>query len=134
MIEFFMPMKNVPTATHQMKQVAIRNGKPHFYEPEDVAAVRSKLMAHLSRHRIEKPLTGPVQVITKWCFPITGKHKNGQWKDTKPDCTNLQKMLEDCMTDSGFWKDDQQIASTVIQKFWSEVPGIYIKIEPLSND
>ena len=134
MVEFFMSMSIVPTATHQMKQVTVRNGKPIFYEPDEVKAVRSKLMAHLAKHKTDSPMDGPVQVITKWCFPITGKHFNGEWKATKPDCTNLQKMLEDCMTDSGFWHDDQQIASTIIQKFWAEVPGIYIKVESLTND
>jgi Holliday junction resolvase RusA-like endonuclease len=28
----------------------------------------------------------------------------------------------------GFWKDDALVASEVIEKFWANIPGIYIAI------
>ncbi len=126
--EFFMAMKP-PTTTHQTKSVAVINGKPHHYEDQKLKAARAKLESHLWQHRPEEPFTGPVRVITKWCFLITGKRKDGEWKVTRPDVTNLQKLLEDCMTTVGFWKDDNLIVSSIVEKFWAEVPGIYIKIE-----
>lgn len=128
-IEFFMPMKP-PTCTHQQKQVTVINGKPVFYEPDDLKAARAKLMAHLGKHVPDKKYAGPVRLITKWCFP-KGKHKDGQWKTTKPDTDNLQKLLKDCMTDVGFWTDDVLVVSEIAEKFWAERPGIYIKIEEL---
>lgn len=127
--EFFMPMKP-PTCTHQQKQVTVVNSKPVFYEPDDLKAARAKLMAHLGKHVPDKGYTGPIRLITKWCFP-KGRHKDGQWKTTKPDTDNLQKLLKDCMTDVGFWKDDALVTSEIIEKFWADVPGIYIKIEEL---
>lgn len=127
--EFFMPMKNVPTKTHQQKQVRVVKGKPIFYEPAELKAVRSKLMAHLGQHVPDKKYTTAVRLITKWCFPITGKHQDGEYKTTKPDTDNLQKMLKDCMTDVGFWTDDALVASEIIEKFWAARPGIYICIE-----
>ena len=30
-IEFFLPMKKIPTTTHQQKKVTARFGKPIFY-------------------------------------------------------------------------------------------------------
>jgi Holliday junction resolvase RusA-like endonuclease len=126
--EFFMPMQP-PTTTHQQKQVTVRNGKPVFYEPEDLKAARAKLMANLGQHVPEKEYIGPIRLITKWCFPLTGNHKHGEWKTTKPDVTNLQKLLEDVMTDLGYWTDDRLIVSAITEKFWTEIPGIYIKIE-----
>ena len=66
--EFFMPM-NPPTVTHQEKQVTVRNGKPCFYEPSELKAARSKLIANLSKYRPAKPYTVGVQMVTKWCFP-----------------------------------------------------------------
>lgn len=124
-------MKKVPTCTHQEKQVHVVNGKPQFYEPDKLKAARSKLQAHLAKHVPEKPYTAAVRLITKWCFPITGKHKNGEYKATKPDTDNLQKLLKDVMTDLCFWKDDALVASEITEKFWAEVPGIYIVIEDL---
>lgn len=129
--EFFMPMKKVPTTTHQQKQVTVRDGKPVFYEPEDLKAARAKLSAHLGQHVPRKKYTGPVRLTTKWCFPVTGKYKDGQYKHTKPDTDNLQKLLKDCMSDLGFWTDDALVASEIAEKFWADMPGIYIKIEAI---
>lgn len=127
--EFFMPMKKVPTVTHQQKQVTVVNGKPVFYEPDELKAARSKLMAQLGQHVPNQTYNGPVRLIVKWCFPITGKHQNGEYKSTKPDTDNLQKLLKDCMTDCGYWKDDALVVSEIAEKFWASLPGIYIKIE-----
>jgi Holliday junction resolvase RusA-like endonuclease len=52
-LEFFMPMIP-PTHTHQEKQVNVVNGKPVFYEPQEVKAAREKLRAHLGQHAPEK--------------------------------------------------------------------------------
>lgn len=35
------------------------------------------------------------------------------------------------MTAAGFWKDDALVASEIVEKFWAQRPGIYIKIEVL---
>lgn len=130
MIRFFLPMIP-PTTTHQQKQVTVRNGKPVFYEPNELKAARSKLMAHLGKHVPDKEITGGVHLTVKWLFPIKGKHEDGEYKLTKPDTDNLNKLLKDCMTDLKFWKDDALVASELIQKFWAETPGIFIQIERL---
>ena len=64
------------------------------------------------------------------CFPKQN-HENGEYRITKPDTDNLQKMLKDCMTKVGFWKDDALVASEITEKFWADQPGIYIRIEEL---
>ncbi len=129
--EFFIPMKKVPTVTHQEKQVHVVNGKPIFYEPEELKAARAKLLAHLGQHVPEERYIGPVRLITKWCFPVLGKHQNGEYKTSKPDTDNLVKLLKDVMTELHFWKDDAQVASEITEKFWSDLPGIYVKVESL---
>jgi Holliday junction resolvase RusA-like endonuclease len=131
MTEFFMVMKKVPTVTHQQKQVTVVDGKPVFYEPAELKAARAKLMAHLGQHVPVKIYARPVRLIVKWCFPVSGKHSDGEYKSTKPDIDNSQKLLFDCMTDLGFWKDDALVVSLVAEKFWAALPGIYIKIEGL---
>lgn len=129
--EFFIPMKP-PTVTHQEKQVHVVKGKPVFYEPSELKAARSKLEAYLARFVPEVKYTGAVRLITKWCFP-NGKHKDGEYKTTKPDTDNLQKLLKDVMTHLNFWKDDALVASEIVEKFWAERPGIYIMILDLEE-
>lgn len=60
-----------------------------------------------------------------------GKHKDGEYKISKPDTDNLQKMFKDCMTKLDFWTDDQLVASEICEKFWADIPGIYVRIEEL---
>ena len=127
--EFFIPMVP-PTITHQEKKVRVVNGKPIFYEPEKLKTARQKLMAYLGYHVPEEPFHTGVQLVTKWCFP-RGRHKDGDYRLTKPDTDNLQKLLKDCMTVIGFWDDDALVASEVVEKFWAEIPGIYIKVTEL---
>lgn len=130
-LQFFMPMKP-PTKTYQEKRLGVtKKGRAYIYEDEELKAVRQKLMAHLGQHAPKKPFEGAIQFIAKWCFPITGKHLPGEWKTSKPDTDNLQKLLKDCMTACGFWKDDAQVASEIIQKFYCDVPGIFIVVEKI---
>ena len=126
--EFFMVMAP-PTCTYQEKQINWKTKT--FYEPPELKAARSKLQAHLGQHVPEKKYTKAVRLITKWLFPITGKHQDGEYKTTKPDTDNLQKLLKDVMTDLGYWTDDALVASEITEKFWAELPGIYIKIEEI---
>lgn len=130
MIEFFMNIIP-PETTHQQKKVHVVNGKPVFYEPDDLKKARVKLMAHLAKFAPEKKIMSPVRMTTKWCFPIVGSHKDGEYKFTKPDLDNSNKLLQDCMTKLGFWKDDSYVVSLVNEKFWAEIPGIYIRIEEI---
>lgn len=127
--EFFMPMIP-PTVTHQEKQVTVRNGKPIFYEPPKLKEARAKLTAYLMKHIPEQPYTSGVRLTVKWCFP-KGRHHDGEYKATRPDTDNLNKLLKDCMTECGFWKDDALVASEICEKFWAETSGIYVRIESL---
>lgn len=130
MREFFMAMIP-PTVTAQEHKVAVRNGKPVFYDTVEIKEAKTKLMAYLSNYKPEQPCTAGVMLTVKWLFP-KGRHKNGEYRITKPDTDNLQKLLKDCMTKCGFWTDDALVASEHIEKFWADVSGIYIRIEELT--
>lgn len=106
------------------------NGKPVFYEPSELKAAREKLMAYLAPHRPAQKMRNAVRLRTMWCFP-KGRHEDGEYKATKPDTDNLQKLLKDCMTKLNYWQDDALVASELVEKFWAEQPGIYIEIEEL---
>ena len=127
--EFFMAM-DPPTCTHQEKKVAVIKGKPVFYDPPEINAARLKLTEHLAKHKPKARYECGVRLMVKWCFP-KGRHRDGEYRITKPDTDNLQKLLKDCMTAAGFWKDDALVASEIVEKFWAKIPGIYIKIEEL---
>lgn len=131
-IEFFTHIIP-PTKTHQEKKVHIVKGKPVFYEPAELREVRLKLRAYLSLNKPEEKLSGALRLIVKWLFPIKGKHTDGEYKITRPDTDNLIKLLKDVMTEVGFWNDDAQVASEINEKFYADIPGIYIRIEEIGQ-
>lgn len=128
--EFFMKMEKVPTVTAQERRVRFVKGKPIFYDSPRIKSAKALLIAHLKQHRTPKPYDSGVRLRVSWLFP-KGRHKDGEYRTTKPDTDNLQKMLKDCMTKCGYWKDDALVASEMCEKFWADVPGIYIRIEEL---
>ena len=127
--EFFMPMVP-PTCTQQEHKVAVIKGRPIFYDPPEVKAAKQKLIGHLARHKPRERNGTGVRLIVRWCFP-RGRHPDGEYRTTRPDTDNLQKMLKDCMTMCGFWEDDALVASELAEKFWAEIPGIYVRVESL---
>ena len=121
-----------PTVTHQQHKVTVAAGKPRYYDPPELKAARAKLEAHLAGHVPDAPYTAAVRLVTKWCFP-RGSHRDGEYRATRPDTDNLQKLLKDVMTKLGYWTDDALVASEIVEKFWAERPGIYIAIEDLEG-
>ena len=132
-MNFFIAMKP-PTATAQEKKVAVVKGRPIFYDPPAVKAAKKVLTSHLILHRPDEPMTGALTLRAVWLFPRGKSHKNGEWRITKPDTDNLQKLLKDCMTIAGFWHDDAQVVREIVEKRWADEPsGIYIEVTPLED-
>lgn len=130
--EFFMVMKP-PTVTAQEKRWRCQNGKPVAYDDKRLLAAREKLRANLLRYIVPdtEPYDKAVELVVKWCFPLAQGHGDGEWYAKKPDTDNLQKMLKDVMTECGFWRDDCLVTSEIVQKFYAEIPGIYVAIREL---
>jgi Holliday junction resolvase RusA-like endonuclease len=124
-------MKKLPTVTSQEKGIDSRGGV-RVYTKDEIRAAKLLFIGLLSKHAPPKPLTGAVRLTTKWCY-LTRVHRDGEYKITRPDTDNTVKLFKDCMTATGFWKDDAQVASEITEKFWvRESPsGIYVKVEEL---
>ena len=63
--------------------------------------------------------------------PCAVLHDSPELKATKPDTDNLEKALKDEMTRLHFWCDDAFVCSEVVEKFWADTPGIFIKVVEL---
>lgn len=127
---FFVAMAP-PTVTHQEKKIHVVNGKPVVYEPAELKSARAKLRDYLAQYRPAEPMRCGVRLVVKWCFPKGDRHTDGEYRITKPDTDNLQKLLKDVMTELGFWEDDALVASEIVEKFWAQVPGIFVHVEEL---
>ena len=132
-LEFVLPIIP-PTVTMQEHKISTYKNKVRYYMPPELKDAKEKYLAHLAQHTPEKPLEGPLGVWSAFYFPATKDHPAGTWKTTKPDNDNMIKLLRDCMTKTNFWKDDAQVAMDVVQKRYSETPGIWIKVITLEDE
>lgn len=121
-----------PTVTAQESQVAVVRNKPVFYKPEKLKEAKREIIKHLMPFKPDIPYEGAIELHVVWLFPKGKRHKHNEWRITKPDTDNLEKLLKDCMTQVGFWKDDAQVVKEVVEKRWSDEPtGISIQIDTL---
>lgn len=122
-IDIFLPMIP-PTATQQEKKINFKTKS--VYQSDASRDARAKLRAHLAEYAPDIPLPGPIHMTVIWGFPSSKKHQNGDWHTGKPDLDNLQKALQDVMTELGFFTDDCRIAQLQTSKIYTFHPGVSI--------
>ena len=107
-MQFFVPMQP-PTTTHNAKQLHayMKGGKPCavLHDSPELKATRAKLHAHLAPHAPAKPIPAgrPVRLLVK--YEMTRLH---------------------------FWDDDAQVCSEIVEKFWSDPCGVFVRVEELA--
>jgi Holliday junction resolvase RusA-like endonuclease len=69
----------------------------------------------------EKPKSYPKR-------PTKGKPFPFDWI-TKPDATNVCKLIEDCMNDMHVWHDDAQVTEQHVYKAFDDVPRTDVTVE-----
>jgi Holliday junction resolvase RusA-like endonuclease len=129
MTEIFLKC-NPPTATAQ-QQIIRRNGR--VVPSRKTAETRAQLNALLKPHKPAEKLTGAIRLEVTWAWQKK-QAEDFVWKTTRPDLDNLQKALQDMLTQNGFWEDDAQIAELITRKIWvKKNPGIKIKVDKLPD-
>jgi Holliday junction resolvase RusA-like endonuclease len=139
-MSFFIPCIP-PRSTHQasLRILRRRNGSQFLgkFSSSKGKRTEGELMALLMPHRPPAPLTGPLFLGVEWRYPWRkGEPAKNRFMgyrrcDTRPDCSNLIKLLEDVMTRLGYWGDDAQIALLRVGKMWHDRPGLDITIETI---
>lgn len=125
-IRFFIPGPP-PRTTAQHKGLNGRTGA--WYKPERLREAEDKYMLYCRMARPRTPLEGPVELRVEFRFP-RGKNRDGEPKTTRPDTDNMIKLLKDCLTRAGFWRDDAQVVLETTAKLWSSDPGVLVEVHP----
>lgn len=110
---------------------------PLFFKSDKAKAAEHDLLVLCAPYKPARPIEGPVrlQVDFVWPWRVSEPKKRislGRVPHvSKPDLSNVIKMLEDCLTKLGFWKDDGQVADLHVTKAWGDQVGIYVAISPI---
>ena len=121
-------MKRPPSVTAANgKRYDRRSGA--IYDSDALSAARESIESAIAPHTPSCAATGPLAVTVKWCYPLRGRHRQGEPYAQKPDIDNTCKALFDALQRLGFIADDKLIVEEHIYQAWSEPSGVYVRIE-----
>lgn len=115
------------------------------YTPQETAVYENHVaQCYLTCHHNKFPFKGQVRVDVIAVFPYpksaywpkNAKH-NGELRNEwvsahylkKPDADNVLKAILDGLSKAGAWKDDSQVYSVSLKKFYGEVPETQVYLE-----
>lgn len=143
--EFFIPCEP-PKATWQsglsiLKKRIGRKVINFVGTPAGASSAQAKklLALILRKHKPEQPLQAPVCLHVCYVYPYSKslpKYKKQnplEWHTTKPDCSNIVKLIEDVMQELGYFSDDAGNAKVIIEKYNGNQSGIYISLHELTQ-
>lgn len=132
-----------PKKTHQSSMRVFKNkstGKMFVGRDKKGTQTESDLMSLLLPHQPEEPLQGALILKVDWIYAWRTSEPKKNKKNgilpcvTKPDCDNLAKQLQDCMTKLRFWEDDAQIFQLIFSKYYGDSTGISIEIGKYNSE
>ena len=101
--------------------------------------------AEAIKHRPAEPLTGPVSVDIYFRFSRPKSHfgtgrnaarvkdKAPHFHTNKPDRDNADKVILDCLTELGFWRDDSQVCDGRLTKTWCDRGSATVTVTQLES-
>ncbi|MFC0188468.1 RusA family crossover junction endodeoxyribonuclease [Fictibacillus aquaticus] len=116
-------------------------GKVRMYDPQKSKDYKHYLRLAASEHAPKSLLEGALQLEVRIYRPIpkSFSKKNQKLAEegvirpvSKPDADNYLKIVSDGLN-KVLWKDDSQIVSVQVSKFYSERPRIEVKVEELND-
>lgn len=116
-------------------------GAAHAYLPERTVTFEGRMAKAASDAMGERPpLEGPIRLYIVMRFPVPAS-KPKRWKDAalrgeirplvKPDWDNGGKLTD--ALNLIVWVDDKQVVEATVKKFYSEKPGMFIRVEPIET-
>ena len=143
-IDFTLNFENgMPKGTAQQKGETVKykrlpNGRlqPYIqhYRTAKVDGERGQFIYRMKRYAPVQPLTSPIRLTVRLFFDVKDRKLWGNYKPTRPDCDNYVKEIKDCMTESRFWEDDNQVVDLRVIKKYAEKATISISLEEITND
>lgn len=145
-MKFRIPIEPVGQMRARHGRVKLKSGKTFSktYKHETQTEREAELSAILMRYKPATPLLVPVAfgLIATITIPESWTRKkkalaaSGEIRPaSKPDLDNIIKHVKDCLTKTGFWKDDAQVVEYLpgTRKVYGFVPSLEIEIVPIQE-
>jgi Holliday junction resolvase RusA-like endonuclease len=143
MSEITMEVNIIPTkATHQSSLRIMKSKSGRMFVGKFAkSAIKSwitEFNLKIKRFRPDVPWDGPTEVNIQFKFPwnksTPRKYLNREeWKTTRPDLDNMEKVILDSLTSEGFLVDDSIICLKTTSKKCSNTPCIIITLRQITT-
>lgn len=119
-----IPMKPVPK---ERARVVIQEGRARSYTPEKTATAQAEISARVLEFKGEFGKGVPLRFVATFYMPRP-KRNRSPFPVSRPDLSNLEKLVEDSMNGI-VYPDDAQIVEKVTRKVWADgEPRLYILV------
>ena len=135
-ISFVAPVAPKGKARH-------RTSKGRAYTPSDQVRWEQQFALFAAEYRSEQTLVGPLGLYVTAVFPRPKRLLRKKdpadfiFHISKPDADNVCKSICDALNDTGWWRDDSQVAFMSCTKYYEEKEGpgprLIIRIVELKN-
>lgn len=116
--------KGMPKGTSQ--QIRHNRKTGNYFKDNKLASTEAQFLTALKPHAPKVASTRPIKLCVWFYFDVKDKSKWGKVKPTKPDTDNYLKLFKDCMTKTGFWKDDAQVVDEHTKKYYAATAAIVV--------
>jgi Holliday junction resolvase RusA-like endonuclease len=130
-IETFLPMVP-PRVTHNDLEVhRVGGGRATIGKSADLREAEAALGARVAKVAPDVPLSGPLRLQVRVCWPCGGRHGQGEPMRDKPDWDNFAKTFQDVLARCHVIRDDKDVVDARVAKAWADPAGIWFRVEEL---
>lgn len=134
-----------PKTTHQSKKlvnIRLKDGRSFgkLADKPELTQARGFWMTLLQPHMPGAPVEPPISLTLEVTWPWRGsdsKRIRDRFDripcETKPDCSNFAKTLEDVLAGLQFIPPDEKVAELVVRKFIGSTPGLRVRIQTIAD-
>lgn len=140
LLSFHLPITpSKATSQSAGKRIMVVKGKPMFFKDKRAQGAENDLTLLCSQYAPATPYDCALCLCVDFVFPWRKSEPKKRIAlgivphTSKPDCSNLIKMIEDVLTKLGFWRDDSQVADLRVTKSWGDRVGITVAIKGLAK-
>lgn len=125
-----------PRVLHHSKRIVRAGQFTRLADTPELQKTKAMLTALFRPYQPPMALTGAIRLAITLVYPFIGKHGKRIREaganiphDTKPDCSNSAKTIEDVLGALCFFENDSRVCDLRVRKFYGPQPGITITIE-----
>lgn len=121
---------DIPSSTPQQRSFSTQGSN---YPSLGLRYARAAWIALLMSHAPHRPLKAPCSLRVSLYYHTQNERRDGRHKVTRPDATNILKLVEDCLVKCGYLLDDSGNTVFCERKWTTGASRVVIELEEIEE-